>query len=216
MSQRHIKRVLYLGLRPPSSSPTHHIIHYPVIAIIPQTPSPIPQDLSSFTHFLFTSQTAVELFAQHLPSPSSVKVIAVGKATASRAQTHGFVVSSTAELETAEGVVLVLEQLDLTNANILWPRSAQARPVISDYLRRRQVPLTEAILYHVALSQPTPIPHLSDIDEVLFTSPSTVDGFLAIFPSWPNTLTFRCLGPVTAQYLAEQPFSSKACILSGL
>lgn len=191
--------ILYLGLTPPPNAP--QVTHYPVIAIEPIPPQTNFEALSAATHLLFTSKTAVYLLKEHRPTSTLLPVIAVGQATAKAAEGCGYRVQAIAQMETAEGVVSLLDSMDLTHANLFWPRSAKARSTIAHYLKQRAIPFAEEILYTVVLIQPEPIPNLSDFDEVVFTSPSTVDGFLHLFPKIPTHLKLTCIGPVTQAHL---------------
>lgn len=201
-------RVLHLGLMPPSPKPNQIIIHYPVIRIEPLQPSEQAlSNLSSATHLIFTSKTSVALLAKLInPSTCVQKVIVVGSATKQEAILAGFTVYKVANQEIAEGVVESLAQEDLSAAHVFWPRSAKARSVISDYLRERAVALTELILYDTHLQRLIPIPSLEKIDQIVFTSPSTVDGFMEIFGHVPTHVDVVCKGPVTAKRLGELGF----------
>ena len=48
-------------------------------------------------------------------------------------------------------------------------------------------------------------PSLSDVDEVMFTSPSTVDGFMAAYKGEviPKSLILKPIGPVTQKKIEE-------------
>ncbi len=191
-----MKNILYLGLRTPPDTAHVRYTHFPVIAIEPVTTWSV--ELCHFSHVIFTSRTAVQLLLQKA-TPKGQTVIAVGRATASELANRGLQ-ASVADPETAEGVVALLATLELHNANILWPHSGQARPVISRYLQTKKVNFTECILYNVVPHCPAFIPQLADYEEILFTSPSTVHAFLQIFPKLPKDKC-RAVGPVTAQFL---------------
>jgi uroporphyrinogen-III synthase len=194
-------RTLYLGLELPSNAP--QLVHYPVIAIQPLTPKNL-ETLLKCTHTIFTSKTAARLLSTLCPESLANPVIAVGKATAKAAEVCGYTVPWVAQEETAEGVVALLDTIDLSQAHLFWPHSAKARPVIAHYLHNRSIPLTESVLYDITLIRPEPVPSLHDFHEVIFTSPSTVDGFLRIFPSVPPHLKLTCIGPITQSYLKRR------------
>lgn len=188
---------LYLGLTPPQTI-AKAIIHYPIIRIIP-APAKLPDAI--FTHLIFTSKTAVELFAEHFPHLKDLFGIAVGKATASRMKQHGICVECIASDETAEGIVCELKTLDLKNAHVLWPHAAGSRRVISDFLKESHIQFHECILYHTEAQVPFPLPDLNRVDEIVFTSPSTVSAFLALVGQLPTNKKLSAIGPITYNFL---------------
>lgn len=103
---------------------------------------------------------------------------------------------------TQEGVIELLQCLDLSSAYLFWPRSALARPVIADYLTRRGVSFHALDLYDTRPQAPLPLPNLDDFDEIVFTSPSTVKAFLTIFGSLlGGAKTLTPTGPITKEAL---------------
>lgn len=205
-----MKTILHLGLEPPPPKENEIIISYPVIRIVPRPPSSpdIVNTLSAlhtFDAIIFTSKTAVELFFALKPDArflQNKQWIAVGTATAQRLNKNGVHTLATATDETAEGVVTLIDTLSLhTHTRFLWPHSALARRVIPDALAIRGFPLEECILYDTELQAPSPKPDLATIDEILFTSPSTIDGFLLAFGTLPKDKALRTIGPVTAAAL---------------
>lgn len=213
MNKRHT--ILYLGLQAPEPKPDVDLIHYPVIRIIPRPfNSPDIQiafhSLPEYTHLIFTSKSSVDIFTTYL-SDSKYTIaqlsdkcgIATGKATAERMREHGIPVHIVAAKETSEGVTTELEKLNLSGAKILWPHAALARPVISHFLIHRKIPFHECILYDTEMQCPHPSPDLSLVDEIIFTSPSTVDAFLQKFGHLPTNKTLTAIGPVTASRLQK-------------
>lgn len=191
-------RTLYLGLNPPAELPGQSIVHYPVIRVEPAS-FELPDE---YSHVIFTSKTAVNIVAGNLKN--DVHIYAVGKATADAARQAGLYVRAIATPETAEGMVTLLQQQNLSHAKIFWPRSALARTLISDYCRDAKIALVDICVYSTHLIKPTPLPALCDFDEVVFTSPSTVDGFFAIYATFPSHLKVRVIGPVTKNYLMKK------------
>jgi uroporphyrinogen-III synthase len=187
---------LYLGLRPP---PNFDGIHYPVIQIIPLHPE-LPR-VSPFTHLIFTSRTAVELFPLE---PGNLRILSVGRATTAAIEQRGWHTALTAIDECAEGIIELLDQEDLANANILWPHSKRSRSLIADTLKKRGIRYHDAALYDTVANQPGPPPNLNEIDTIIFTSPSTVDGFLAIYGCFPEGKQLETIGPITRSHLASR------------
>ncbi len=206
---------LHVGLKLPSHQLDKKYIHYPVIAIYPQ-PKEHPDIISAFaslhvyTHILFTSQTTVSLFFELLNHFSGcakllhkVCVIAIGTATADLLKKFGVIPRIIAQEESSEGIVVKLQSLHLANAHLFWPHSSLSRSVLIDYLKQYQIKFTDCVLYHTKPFKPLPIPDLDGIDEIMFTSPSTIDGFLEVFGAIPQEKRLSCIGPITKNYLNQ-------------
>ena len=199
-----MKKLLYLGLRPPKAEPGWEIVHYPVIKIAPRSDlADALTLLPHFTHIIFTSQTTIEVLKQqslvhkliHLPA------LVVGPATATAASAAGWKEIHTAQECTAEGLVAELPQLITASDYIFWPHARQSRPVLTHYLEGRGIPCHHCIAYETELQQPVPYPHLTEFDAIQFTSPTTVDGFFSLYDTLPAHLEVRCIGPITSAHL---------------
>lgn len=212
-----MKTILYLG-----TDPTHfeaqgrakgHLIHYPIIKIVPRAlDNPeIRQaydDLSEYTHFIFTSKNAVNVFCEHLDelkkTPSDFtqkKVVAIGHVTAAHLSVNGLNPQWTAEEETQEGLVKLLSLIDLDDAYLFMPRSALSRPVLANYFKEREIRYQACDLYDTITQCLEPKPELEHIDEIVFTSPSTVKAFLEVFGKIPLGKKLLAIGPVTEEAL---------------
>lgn len=205
-----MKKILYLGLNLPAEQQGNHYIHYPVIDVVPiSTDEPSIQeaihDIPHYTHLIFTSKNAVNFFLKlcDVKNVFGKEIIAVGKATAAKLQESGLSANYIALKEQAEGVIEILETLNLKNAYLFWPRSSRARSVITDYLIEKDVAYRDVAIYDTVCQKPLAIPSIEDFDEIIFTSPSTVDGFIAIFGSLPKTKILKTIGPITLQRLDQ-------------
>jgi len=209
---------LYLGLEIPKNWTNTLIIHLPLIQIAPRpfyTPDILDayHHLAHYSHLIFTSKTAVNLFYAYgnILNLSSKELmnkpaIAVGSTTANAISAHQGRVELVAEEETAEGVVAVLEKLPLEKCSFFWPHAAGSRPVIRDFFqmeRIRSVNYRECIFYETLPLRPAIHPDFDTIKELIFTSPSTVDAFLEFFGPIPQDKLLTAIGPVTRAYLEK-------------
>lgn len=176
---------LYTGLDP--SRYPERVLHCPLIEIVPLFPNIV--DLESFTHFIITSQTATKL----IELPQKAFVIAVGKATGDAIGRADLV----AKDERQEGVIAILESMDLSDANICLPRSRKARRLIDEYLSGRGVSYRVIDLYDIQTKVHKKYPDLSTIQKVVFTSPSTVRAFIEVYGALPQDKELIAIGPVT-------------------
>lgn len=182
--------ILYLGTHPPSKD----VIHYPIIKIVPKA---IPQHLldEKYTHVIFTSKNAVDLCNIDLAGKT---VIAIGRATAERLKGC---VPLVPEEETQEGIVELLRPLDLDDAYFFLPRSSLARKTLDNFFRKREIRYQTCDLYDTVTQKLEPLPNLDEIDEIVFTSPSTVRAFVEIFSEIPKNKKLTCQGPITEEAL---------------
>ncbi len=184
LDTRDIHRTLNLGL-----DPRPNTIHYPIIHTTPRQ-----VEIPPYTHLIFTSKTAVHYF----PQQPTGTIIAVGQATAAACNaTH------VAQNECAEGIIDILETLDLREAHVLWPHSALSRPLITDYLTKKGIRFDAPILYDTYPHRPYAPPPLAPFNEILFTSPSTVSAFEKLFGLLPDHCRLTPIGDQTAAALGE-------------
>ncbi len=151
--------------------------------------------LHRFTHVIFTSKNGVRHW--HEVGNAKGKIaIAIGEATARQLRQQG-VEPLVAPYATQEGVIALLETLPLENSYLLYPRSKLARPHLAKYLKQRNAPVFILDLYETIFQKIEPVPDLGQFDEIVFTSPSTVEGFLRIFGALPRDKKLTAIGPIT-------------------
>ncbi len=205
-----MKTILYLGTDPISYEAQGrcqgHLIHYPIIKIVPRPAGTITayDDLDAYTHIIFTSKNAVKVFFQHHPACDFLRekqLIAIGTVTAAHLAMQGFPPQHIAEQETQEGVIALLKQLDLKDAYFFLPRSSQARPLLVQFFEERKLRYSACDLYDTVTQKLEVEPHWDQIDEIVFTSPTTVKAFLEIFGTFPEGKTLTAIGPVTENEL---------------
>jgi uroporphyrinogen-III synthase len=194
-------RILYLGLDP--SRYLHegnldcYLVHCPIIETISRPLSEsVISSWSSITHVLFTSRSAVEYWPLSLVGKV---VIAIGSATAEILDGNVIV----APYPTQEGVVALLESMDLRGARILWPRSSKSRDCLSVFFEKAGLSVEVFDLYDTRTVKLDALPDLNFFDEVVFTSPSTVDAFYELFLEIPKGIRLTPIGPVTARKLCR-------------
>lgn len=206
---------LYLGLDLPDYLKDCDLVHYPVIKIIPSEASNPDikkafNDLQKYSHIIFTSKSAVRVFFEFLKfyhsqaSDISKKAfIVVGTQTAHTLQSFGKFDCKIADEETAEGVVVSLEKILEPDDYLLWPHSKLSRDVISNYLTFKKIGFHECILYDTIPHQPFSPPALEQFQEIIFTSPSTVDAFKQIYGAIPANKILTAIGPITKNHLEQ-------------
>ncbi len=208
-----MSKLLYLGTSLEFFSSDKAVIHYPVIRLIPKS---IKEErvlfclnkLFFFSHVLFTSKNTVEILwdlcHQLAIDPSSSlqgKCISIGPSTSAVLRSKGVEPLLEALESTQEGIIASLEGKRLKD--VFYPRSSLARPLLSKYLIEKNITHELLDLYDTFYQEPTPKPSLEELGEIVFTSPSTVDGFFKIFEKIPEGIKVSFQGPVTERYFYE-------------
>lgn len=210
-----MKKVLYLGLAHPYHHLEGEIIYYPIIKIVPRSFDNLMiqnayKDFHHYTHLVITSKTTIPLifdfaasYGIDLSDIKEKQVIAVGRATAAAAARYGMRSVMPISDETSEGIVATLEVQDLSNAYLFWPHSALSRQVLPDFFKSKKIKYCECIFYETLPNweQPPPNFELDSIDEIVFTSPSTVDAFVEIMGPIPWNKQITPIGPITDNHL---------------
>ena len=186
------KRVLYLGLNPSHYSSDGEMIHWPIIQIIPQPLSDLTlyetlKNFDRYTHLILTSKTTVSILHDYLPQ------LGINW----QQQHHQIALE-----ETAEGLIQLIQKLPLEDSpHFFWPHSLKARTVIKDFFNKEKIRFTECVLYDTQPQAAKEIPKLDDFDEIVFTSPSTVEAFIYFYGKLPTHLKLTPIGPITAACL---------------
>ncbi len=100
-------------------------------------------------------------------------------------------------------MIEVLKLHHLEDAYVFYPRSSLARKNLEQFLQEKGIRHQVCDLYQTEFQKPEPVPHLEEIDEIVFTSPSTVRGFIEVFGAVPRDKKLTCIGPVTEQFLKK-------------
>lgn len=213
MSGQPLKRVLYLGLEAPSAKDGEEIVHLPLIRIVPRSFSDsliveFYRHIPLYSHAVFTSKTAVNVFFDYLPhfgydlsDLQHIKTAAVGKATAACLAERGVTAMYVAQQETAEGLCQRLEKEIHAGDHVCWPHSALSRNVLVDFFNERRCKYSACVFYETHFIRPQTFPSLDEVDEIVFTSPSTVDSFLCLYGQIPWHRKLTTLGPITKKQL---------------
>jgi uroporphyrinogen-III synthase len=205
------KKVLYVGLNPPSVI-VDQVEHCPLIHIVPRSIDNLLiqnsfQDIEEYTHVVFTSKNGVRIFFKYLDQ-LNIKIghqhfIAIGKATAQAIEQCGQTVLLTSNDEHAEGLIAAIDKLSFANSYFFWPHSAGSRQVIPNYFKLRNIRFRECVFYETQSFIPSSLPDLKKFQEIVFTSPSTVDAFIEAFGEIPWGKKITPIGPVTEAHLKK-------------
>ncbi len=204
-----MKKALYLGVDPSFFSYEKPLLHYPVIRLIPKSSLDLALkdaflEISCYSLFLLTSKNAVRIlfslaeeFSLDLETTLQNKCISIGPSTTRALKEKGVIPFLEVFPNTQEGVIGALDGMLLEEEFIFYPKSSLARPLLSLYLQKRKVRVNTLDLYDTVIHLEKPYPSLSEVDEVIFTSPSTVEGFFSLYKEFPKDLRPVFQGPIT-------------------
>lgn len=224
------RRVLVTRTRDQASSLSQRIaalggdpVELPLIEIVPvEDWAPVDAAigrLSSYQWLVFTSANGVEFFFRRLRelgldvrSMAGIKIACVGDATAATLAERGLLAELVPTDFRAEALLEPLTVLAQAGERLLLPRGDLAREDLPHGLRSRGLEVDEVVVYRTrpALGETGEIRRLlaaGELDAITFTSPSTVENFVAnLGPGTVELLgraVIACIGPVTANAARE-------------
>ncbi len=196
------------------------VIEFPTIEIVPPlSRKELDQAISrlkSYDWIIFTSANGVIFFWQTLRKkrksnhlPPSLKVCAIGPATASQLKERGVSVHHVPKDFIAESILEGFRKMPIKGKRILLARAKKARDVLPKGLRKMDAEVDVVEVYRTVkpkggskkLKQ---ILGEGRIDVITFTSSSTVDHFADLLKKEDlqkllNGIAIACIGPVTAK-----------------
>lgn len=165
--------------------------------------------LTSYDWLVFTSANGVRFFWERLcvvgegHVPETIKVAAIGPATAYILQTLGCEPTLVPDTNVAES--LAAQMGDVTEQTILLPQAEAARPVLAESLTAQGGYVDAIATYQTVQANPEPKAWealAQGVDVLTFTSSSTARNFAALLgmraTRLANTSVVACIGPITA------------------
>lgn len=218
------KRVLVTGTSVKRFEKMGDIIHVPMIEIKPvksfKAMDAAIRKISDYDGILFTSRHAVRYFLERLKKKSkSVKLlrakrlIVIGKTTACELKRFGLKAECLPEEETADSMVKLLKRSPVKGKCFLIPRSDLSRNLLVDALRKRGACVDPVVAYRNVCPE-IKKQDLTWIDEIVFTSPSTVRNFFKVHGVIPARIKVWAIGPVTFAQL--QAFKVRSEIIKNV
>ena len=171
-------------------------------------------NLKQYHWIVFTSTNGVDAFWQRLHTLkldsrafSTLKIGAIGPATAQALETSGIVPDYVPEVYTSEGIIAGLENQNVAGQRFLLPRADIADKELVEGICRLGAMVDEIIAYRTtpateAITQAKQMIVSGKIDVITFTSSSTVSNLMAVFGKEPVTVNgarVACIGPKTAE-----------------
>lgn len=199
--------ILVLGTHPERYAHLGTIVHRPIVKCVGLEDcsklDEILKDLMGFNWLIFTSSNGVRFFFARLHqkgldarSLSAMKVAAIGEATAQQLGSFGILADLVPETESSAGLLEEFSKLDMTKKKVLLPRATIASGELPWGLIELGAVVEEAPVYNTVEMEPSDV-DFEHIDQILFTSGSTVKAFIKKFDRVPPHIKAYCLGRPT-------------------
>lgn len=195
------------------------VIEFPTIQIVPPRDwGPLDGAIARIERYdwlIFTSANGVLFFWQRLLAggkstlPSSIKICAIGPATANQLRQRGTKVDYVPKAYVAESILEGFKEHDLKGKRVLLARARVARDILPMGLRQlgAEVDVVEAyrtVKPKGGARRLREILERGEIDAVTFTSSSTVSHFAALLKGEElkhllQGVVIACIGPITRE-----------------
>jgi uroporphyrinogen-III synthase len=170
------------------------------------------KNLHKYDWIVFTSNVTVETFFAFDINRSvleQIKIAVIGEKTAEALMRKGVTVDFKPKEYVAEAFVEEFSPYISKGTNVLIPKGNLARELISTTLEKKGAHVDELVIYETFFpdsSRDALVKALTEkqLDIISFTSPSTVDHFMAVVKemnllSTIDQCLIMCIGPVTLQ-----------------
>lgn len=206
-------RILLLGTHPQRYKHLGTIVHRPIIDCIPiDNNAPLDEAakvIGTFDWVVFTSANAIRYFFASLNkggldsrSLATAKIAAIGKATAKRLADFGIKADLCPDVESSTGLLGEFEKIDIAGKKVLLPQAEIASSQLQDGLSEMKADVTSISTYKTIEIDPGEV-DFDYIDQILFTSGSTIRAFVKKYGSVPSHVKSYCLG-VPTQAIAKE------------
>jgi uroporphyrinogen III methyltransferase/synthase len=197
-------RILVLGMHPEKYKHLGTIVHRQIIDCVPlddySRADQIFKHLDSFDWLVFTSANGVRFFFKRLNALgsdartlASVKIATIGKTTAESLAEFGIVADMVPATESSAGLLEKFNSIDIKNKKFLLPQSDIASAALPDGLVDMGAEIEKLTIYKTVEIEPPDV-DFDYIDQILFTSGSTVRAFVKKFGPPPPHIKVYALG----------------------
>jgi uroporphyrinogen III methyltransferase/synthase len=199
--------VLVLGNHPQKYRRLGNIVHRRIIDCMPiddyTKADLLLKDIAGFDWIVFTSVNGAKYLFERLytmgkdaRSLSNAKIAAIGKTTAKRLKEFGIIADMVPENESSTGLLEEFNKIDMKNKKVLLPQSEIASKELPDGLLNMQAVIKKVPVYKTIDLEPDSI-DFDYIDQILFTSGSTIRAFIKRFGQVRPGIKSYCLGQPT-------------------
>ncbi|MCL5674841.1 MAG: uroporphyrinogen-III C-methyltransferase [Candidatus Omnitrophica bacterium] len=202
------RKILFTGLSEKRYFLKGNYYHLPMIKIIPVDDwkkfDSHMGNIHAFDWIIFTSRYAVRYFFERFYSQGydsrrlkDISIAAIGNSTKNRLLDFGILPDMMPQKESSEGLLEEFAKINLNGKKIFMPRSDIADKGLTEKLTGLGASITAEVAYKNVMPDNLPALDLTDFDEIIFTSPSTVRNFLKRYGAPPVSIKLRYIGDVT-------------------
>ena len=211
--------ILVLGNHPQKYHRLGNIVHRRIIDCVPiddyTKADSVLKDIAAFDWIVFTSVNGAKYLFERLyaidkdaRALSNAKIAAIGKTTAQRLKEFGITADIVPQNESSAGLLEEFGKLDMQNKKVLLPQSEIASSELPEGLGNMQAVIKKVPIYKTVDINPGPI-DFNYIDQILFTSGSTVCAFVKHFGQVPENIKSYCLGQPTLNEAKKHNIDAK-------
>jgi len=173
------------------------VIHQPLIQITGIDPNPdLAYQLDRLYHYhwlFFTSRYTVNFFFEALSksgkdarSLNGIKIASVGNVTTQALRQVGIIPDLHASEESSVGLLNDIKRSGITPCKVLLPRSDIGLPVLPEGLTELGWEVTTIPVYRNTFPQNLKPMDLSNVQTIVFSSPSCVTNFIQLYECFPE------------------------------
>lgn len=191
-------KTLYTGI----SCPDTLFVHTPLIEIKPVADTSrlekTADEVDTYDYLLYTSRHAVTYFSPRCQHPV---IVSIGPVTTEALRLAGAEAIKQVEKDDSYGVIdWFAEQ---PRGRVLIPRSNLALSIIPEGLRNLGFDVTTVTAYENRMPENAMKVDLSQVDTIVFSSPSTIDNFIRLYGKLPTDKQLLTRGRITERHLQE-------------
>lgn len=206
-------RILLLGTHPEIYSDLGTIVHRQIIECVGVDDYSLVDEqidqLGSFGWIVFTSANGIRHFFARLDakgldcrSLANSKVAVIGKTTGKTLKEHGINADLCSDVQSSKGLLEAFADVDIAGQKILLPQASIASEELPDGLAGMGGEVVKAPVYKTVEKECDDV-DFDYIDQVLFTSGSSVRAFVKRFGKVPDNVKAYCLGLPTQTIATE-------------
>jgi len=206
-------RILLPGTHPEKYEHLGTIVCRPMFKLVPiedyTVADAVLKNLAPYDWIVFTSTNGVKFFFERLNAIGldaralrSTKVAAIGSTTAAMLKGFGILADMQPKLESSAGLLEEFGKVGVKGKKILLVKPEVGSPVLFEKLTAAGADVGVVVVYKSIDIEPEPV-DFDFIDQILFTSASTVRVFMRRYKSIPPGVKVYCLGQPTLDEAAK-------------
>lgn len=206
------QQVLYTGTDSRDYKGEGRVVHKPLIDIRRREVPSIEKSLApkrGYDWIVFTSRYGVRYFFETLSvfgidirTILRAKIVSVGVTTSAELRGYNLYPDFESPTNSAAGIIDFFRGNGITGQSILLPRSDKGLTTLSDSLRSLGNAVEDVAVYE---NRPSPVRNLpcEESDKIVFTSPSTVDAYIAACGELPSGTLLVARGLTTENHIKK-------------